>query len=312
MTSSSSPPAGFPRTVTDAAGRELRIERPPERVVAIYNYAYGLLASLGIRPVGQLVNEEMLKDPRYFANGEEIPTVGPIEPNLEKLAVLEPDLVVGGSEGIASSLQAVAPFYLPRSGRGEVPAVLYADLRRAARIFGVEERAEAAIEAFANRVAAYQAMLPPREQQPTTIIAGIASASELHLVAGPAFGRQVLDLVSRSEWGSPTGEHLIRGTLETLLALDPDVIIIGTWNPPDGYDALFAALDKHPLWQELSAVKSGRVIFIPDYTNPHPHSLIGARIMLDELVPRIYPERFPDGPLSDADVQRILGAIPDP
>ena len=138
------------------------------------------------------------------------------------------------------------------------------------------------------------------------LIAGIASTSELALVVGPSRSRQLLDLVARSEWASPTGESWVRGSLETLLAHDPDVLVIGTWDPPGGYDALFAELAEHPLWNELAAVRNDRVIFIPDYTNPTPHSLVGARVMLDELVPRIYPERFPDGPLSEAAVQRVL------
>jgi len=75
---------------------------------------------------------------------------------------------------------------------------------------------------------------------------------------------------------------------------------------PGGYQALFAKLAEHPLWNELSAVRNDRVIFIPDYTNPTPQSLVGARVMLDELVPRIYPDLFPDGPLTDEDVRRIL------
>lgn len=297
---------GFPRNVTDATGRQLLVEAPPERVVAVYNYGYGLLATLGIRPVGQLVNDEMLSDARYFANGEAIPTVGPIALDLEKLAVLEPDLIIGGTEEILAGLQTVAPVFLPGDWRGEVPEVMYDDLRRVARIFGAEARAESTISAFKDRVAAYQALLPTRDRRPSTIIAGITSASEVSLTVGPSWRRQVLDLISRSEWQSPTGGNKIYGTLETLLKLDPDVMILGTSQPPDGYDALFAALDRHPLWAELSAVRNDRVIYIPHYTNPTPHSLIGTRIMLDELVPRIYPRIFPEGPLSDADVERVL------
>ncbi len=50
--------------VTDTLGQEISLPSPPDRIVAIYNDAYGQLATLGNRSVGVLAGAEMLEDYR--------------------------------------------------------------------------------------------------------------------------------------------------------------------------------------------------------------------------------------------------------
>ena len=63
-----------PVPVVDGLGRELTFDAAPQRVIALYNGNYGLLASLGVRPVGALVNPS-LRIPLYFEDAASIPSV---------------------------------------------------------------------------------------------------------------------------------------------------------------------------------------------------------------------------------------------
>lgn len=81
---------GFPLSVRDDAGHEVRIETPPERIVALVPAATEILRALGAesRLVGRTDYD---RDPALA----HLPSVGGgLHPSLERLVSLEPDLVV--------------------------------------------------------------------------------------------------------------------------------------------------------------------------------------------------------------------------
>lgn len=107
-------PAAAEIAVTDALGRIVTVPAPPDRVVALYNDAFGQMASLGIRPVATLVNPEMAADEEhYFEDGASIPLVANMDgsPDPEIVASFAPDLVIGWSAEEAAAMEGIAPFY---------------------------------------------------------------------------------------------------------------------------------------------------------------------------------------------------------
>ena len=81
---------GFPVTVTDASGRELVFSSPPERIVSLVPSVTETLVSLGAAE--RLVGRTEYDTARVVAS---LPSVGGgLQPALETLLVLEPDLVI--------------------------------------------------------------------------------------------------------------------------------------------------------------------------------------------------------------------------
>jgi cobalamin transport system substrate-binding protein len=80
-----------PITVTDDLGRSVRIERPPERIVSLAPGLTETLFSLGLgdRVVG--VTDYCNYPPEALRK----PKIGGLNPNMEKILALKPDLVVG-------------------------------------------------------------------------------------------------------------------------------------------------------------------------------------------------------------------------
>ena len=100
------------RTVGHAMG-EAEIEGTPGRVVVLDTGELDSARSLGVTPVGAVEAVEGLGLPSYLEGTGEIENVGTIEePNLEKIAALEPDLILSSKlrhEQIYDQLSQIAP-----------------------------------------------------------------------------------------------------------------------------------------------------------------------------------------------------------
>jgi ABC-type Fe3+-hydroxamate transport system substrate-binding protein len=293
-------------TLTDSFGRTVVLPETPERIVALYNENYGHLATLGVRPVATLVNPEMQRDEAYyFEDGLSIPTVANMDgsPDPEIVASFDPDLILTYSAEEAALFEGIAPTLALESWEGaDGPADA---LRIVAQALGMEAEAEAAIAAFDARVAAYAARVPDR---PSVLkFSGDGEGSFwFGTSADPVC--PLLDRIVTCAWeDGPTGE-IYQGTLEQLLALDPDVIVLNNWSELSDEDFL-AALEADPLRQAARAVQEDRVVFLPEYSNPIFSSIAAGEKLVDTLIPAIFPEAFPTGALTEAEVAALTGEI---
>lgn len=297
-------PKGFPRTVTDGAGREVTLEKAPERLVTYYNDSFGMLATLGVMPVAQSVNPEMLTDPIYFgeagANIETIPYTG--APDLEAVVAAEPDLVFVYSEEEADALGGLAPaFVTPNPATLEE---LYDALRLYGQVLGKEADAEAAVQAFQDRLNAYAKANTPNADKTILKLSSSDGQFSVATTADPVC--QMLEVVARCPWEPRTPDEGwgYNTSAEGVLELDPDIIILNNWTD-ESDEEIFAEVSANPLWNELSAVQNESVFSTPGYSNPIASSLPAARKVLDTYMPKMFPDIFPE-PLTDAQVQEIL------
>jgi len=100
------------RVIEHAMG-ETEISGTPERVVVLDTGELDSAMTLGVKPVGSVEAVEGLGYPSYLEGTQGIENVGTIEqPNLEKIATLEPDLILSSKlrhEQIYEQLSEIAP-----------------------------------------------------------------------------------------------------------------------------------------------------------------------------------------------------------
>ncbi|GAA1596019.1 iron-siderophore ABC transporter substrate-binding protein [Kribbella hippodromi] len=106
-------PGAFPRTVKDAIG-SVQLEKKPARVVVLDSGELDDVLALGITPVGMATTAGQNGVPSYLADrAQGIKTVGGIsELNLEAIAQLKPDLILGSklrAKDLYPKLSAIAP-----------------------------------------------------------------------------------------------------------------------------------------------------------------------------------------------------------
>lgn len=293
-------PSVFPLKLIDTLGREVVLPSRPERIIALRDGAYGQLAALGVRPVGAYVYADTKSDAvNFFDDPRSIAEIaGTAGIDGEIVASLRPDLVLG-SGGDHPLLETLSPVF----DTGALRTI--ADYRDNMRLLGAilerEPAASAAIARFDRRLAAYKSLTGPPKR---IMLAGGRDTRQFLEEVGP--NSALLNELYRCRTSaSPSTVNWRQTSIEAMLEADPDIIVLANWSgrPAARYREDLA---RAPLWNELKAVKSGRVIILDDFRFPDGLSLVKAAKFLDLLMPRLEPGRVP-APLSEAQIASILG-----
>ncbi|MCG8351526.1 MAG: ABC transporter substrate-binding protein [Chloroflexales bacterium] len=301
---------GFPVTVTDAASQEVMLEAPPERILCLLPDCIQHLAVLDVLPAAAMeFDKRSAGSPTVFGErAEEIIAFawGDDGPDTEALLAFEPDFFVLVSDALewapplATVVDTVPSYYsagpYPDTTQWdindpEIRETFTADLRKFGVMLGREERANAFIERLADRIAAYTKLADP-----TAEYARVRLETDNSIFAPPCMG-----LLSDMATCVSFGDEWVQTTVEALLAADPDVIFVEA-SPDREID--LEAWNEAPLWPELSAVQNNRV-FVVTYDSFYESTPLA---LSNTMVPRLNSEAFPDGSLSDEEVQEILAS----
>ena len=293
-----------PLTVTDAAGHKITLESAPETVMCMWNGCVSDMAFVGVIPDAVTEGVESLGGhPTHFGdNFDEVMLIPQEEnlPNLEEILAIEPDLVIGNTDGYAATSPLV-PSYEQNYETATLDLFFF-DVRNYARMFGREEQTEARIARLLQRAEAY----------------GIASGREKSIYLGfPNDDKGSSWSVNGGDatcgFVQPEGQCTAdyndewqEVTVEGLLAIDPDVFIIEDHGGEYSEEprAALTYLEDNPLWQELTAVQNEQIHLIPRAIS-RPGYPLTLELWLDEVMPLAYPDLFFE-PLTDKEVQEIL------
>ena len=296
-----------PLSIVDGTGNTLTFDAPPERIVCLYTRCAELLAALEVEPVGMTVSgETFVSDPDYFAQPNEIALIdwdGDF-PNMEQIAALEPDLVLGWQE-LHAPLEGIAPVYNVADAQDSWQES-HEEILAFAKLLGREDVAEANIAAALERLEAYKSLSPAD----VSVMDMFFYENSGYYRDGNSGTCNLLKEVAVCDWADPeeSASWSVQVNDEGLLQLDPDVIVVS----PFGFEGLTEAemletLSERPLWAELKAIQNGQVYFEPEGINLDGMGTVGMVKMLDTFMPLLYPEVFPE-PLTDEQVQEIVGA----
>jgi ferric hydroxamate transport system substrate-binding protein len=269
-----------PRTITHAKG-ETMIAGTPQRVVVFSNndYIEDVLA-LGVQPVGVAEPAKMWEQlvDLPFSLSTNVTDIGTDdEPNLEAVARLEPDLIIGRLDlhgRIYEDLNRIAPTVLfQHISREGGPSRLEVQERNFMGIADALNRHDKGVEILESRQARYQELASQLQA------AGLNGSK--YILAETFFDQPEEMRVYESNF--PTGEVLeIIGLenaavppigtpfnqwgesnlgLEGIAALDDSDVHFfhGARHGERGGDALGTYYNNHPVWQNLEFVKAGHV-----------------------------------------------------
>nr|WP_055502111.1 iron-siderophore ABC transporter substrate-binding protein [Nonomuraea pusilla] len=284
-------PAASPAkiTVRDAFG-PVELPGPATRVVSLeWTYTEELLA-LGVTPVGvadkDLYNDWVTAGPRIPATAADVGTRQ--EPNLETIAALRPDLIVGNADRLAGnieSLRSVAPVVAFRwNDPAKKQLVMMKESFRS--LAGALGKDGEAAEALAGLDAATASAKEKLSAAGTTFAlaypAGGAGAATVTVFAKPSLASQILEEAGMTNaWtGTADGDGLSTVGVEALTALPADVRFL--YVSPSADDT-FVKLAGNKVWTGLPFVKAGHTYKL----DPTPWLYGGpssAEQLLDETV----------------------------
>jgi iron complex transport system substrate-binding protein len=252
--------SGGSRIVEHAMG-ETEINGIPERVVVLDTGELDSAMTLGITPVGAVEAIPGEGFPSYLEGTREIENVGTIEePNLEKIAALEPDLILSSKlrhEQIYDQLSQIAPTVFT-----ETTGVTWKEnFEVHAKALGRTGEADKVKEEYQNHLDEFQQAIgdDPPEVSVVRFLPG-----ETRIYQKESFIGTVLEDAGLPRPPSQDVEEfaILNASAELIPKMGGDVIFVTAYGPED--DTTKHKITSDPLWRKLEAVQEGRVYEVSD------------------------------------------------
>jgi iron complex transport system substrate-binding protein len=252
----------------------------PKRVTTLSAITLNNALLLGIKPIGStyfLDNHTLLID-------NEIEFLGRSQPNLEKLSLLKPDLILGWEnidKTIYPALSKIAPTVLGK-WKGPLDWIKYFDF--VAQALGKDKEAEEAWKNYYRKVQILKIALGNRyRNQKISFVHIFGSNRGIESDVNNSFAGTVLSAVGlerpmAQNIDAPYGQLSI--SEEELDKADGDVLFVSIFT--DNAQETFENIRKRPLWNQLNAVRKNRV-YLVDPLIWSGASLPAANALLDDL-----------------------------
>ncbi|GAA5172510.1 ABC transporter substrate-binding protein [Modicisalibacter zincidurans] len=272
-------------TVANAFGAT-RIPATPQRIVTLYQGATDSAVALGITPVG--VVDSWLEKPMYrYLRGalDGVEHVGlETQPNLEKVAWLDPDLIVATRfrhERVRPLLEKIAPTVATGSVFN-----FKATLRLIAEATGREARGRELLRAWDARVADFRRRIKDKLGDAWPQKAAVVRfKSDYVRIYSTGFAGSILDELGFEQPDTllDQGWGMTLTSEENIPVLNADVIFV-LLEPNDPAIARnYRHWTSHPLWQRLDAVRNERVYEVDAVNWLMGGGILAANAMLDDL-----------------------------
>jgi iron complex transport system substrate-binding protein len=275
-------PAGA-REITHAMG-VTDVPDAPKRVVVLTNEGTEALLAVGITPVGAV--RSFLGDPWYPHLGNALDGVEVVGAesavNLEVIAALEPDLIVGNKqrqEKIYDQLSAIAPTVLSERLRGDwrINLELYSDAA------GKGAEGKAALAAFDARVAKLAATLGSRTSDQISLVRFMPNLTRIYY--NDTFAGGILKQLGfkrpaaqdKPDFADDVGK-------ERISEFEGDRLFYFVYETGNGdADKQAATWTAEPLWQNLAVVKAGKVEKVDDAVWNTAGGIIAANLLVSDI-----------------------------
>jgi iron complex transport system substrate-binding protein len=271
-------------TVEHAMGTT-EIKGTPERVVILTNEGTEALLALGVKPVGAV--QSWTGDPWYDHIKDQMEGVKDVgtesEPNLEAIAALKPDLIIGNKlrqEQIYEQLNTIAPTVFAETLKGDWKEnfMLYA------KAVNKEEKGQEVMNAYNNRIEELKEKLGDKLNMKVSIVRFLAG--DVRIYHKDSFSGVILDQLgfARPE-SQDVNDFAEKGvTKERIPAMDGDILFYFTYETGDG-EALKVEEDwiNDPLFQNLNVAKQGKVYKVSDTIWNTAGGVLAANLMLDDI-----------------------------
>ncbi|MBB6634940.1 ABC transporter substrate-binding protein [Cohnella thailandensis] len=262
--------------IVDSAERKVALEGPPERIVALGNGEVDIVYALGGEVVGRPEDNDGLLDSEEV---REVPVVGSVHTvDLEKIAVLRPDVVLGN---YPINVNDEAPLSTIGAKLVLTQANSIDDIKSQIRLFGKllgkEDKAAELVSGIDRELSAFQARTSEKRVlivygAPGTYLAALPNSLAGNLLE-TAGGHNVASEFPRLQ-NYPQYAQL---NTERVVETNPDLILIMTHaNAEEVEKGFIREMESNPAWNTISAVKEGRIRVLPSElfgTNP------GTRVM---------------------------------
>jgi iron complex transport system substrate-binding protein len=271
------------RQVKDETGRLVRIPQPVRRIVSLAPSVTETLFALGLGD--RIVGDTDFCD--YPPEARQKRRIGgPVDPNIEVIAALHPDLVVASrSINRLASVHSLEQLGIPVYGTDprSVDQVL-TSTQRLGDLLGAGDAGRSLLANLRERLSQIDrrlAGLPPETVMMVVWLDPLISVGRntfLEDALRRAGAHSVID--TQQSWPNINLEEVIR--------LQPKYLIFSS-DDPQQVQRQLAELQDRPAWRQLDAVRNRRFIVVSEaISHPSPRLIDG----IEQLAAALYPFRF--------------------
>jgi len=285
---SPTPPAM--REVVDEAGRTVRVPLLPSRIVSLAPSLTETLYALGVQD--RLVGNTDYCD--YPPDAQKKKKVGGIvNPNLEEIAALHPDLVLVTKEiNRLETVRALDALGIPAyaTHARNVDDIL-STTQKLADLLGVPEAGKSLTADLQARLSVLRSKLEPL---PPSRVLFIVWTRPLISVGKNTF---IADALRKADATSivDASQDWPQMNLEEVVRLQPDYLVFAASHSESAAHE-FDALSLLPGWQLLDAVRNRRFAVISEAVNRPAPRIVSA---IEDLARQLHPTAFPDSPAQE-------------
>ena len=279
-------PASAAIKLTDGLGRTVVLDKTAQRIVSLAPSITEDLFAVGAG--NQVVGRDAYSD--YPREAKAATDIGPTNEalNTELIVSLKPDLIIAAGINTAEQVKALEAlglivYYMSNPVTLEE---MYANLKMIAQLTGHEADAATLIDSLKVRVAAIDQKIAPLSSRISVFYEIDGTDPAKPYTAGK--GTFITTLIERAGGSSIAAniDGYPQLSLEQVVAADPAFIILGD----SAFGVTPASTAARPGWQNLSAVKSGKVVPFDDnlLSRPGPRLVDGLEALAKLLRPGLF------------------------
>ncbi|WP_427109374.1 ABC transporter substrate-binding protein [Lysinibacillus xylanilyticus] len=276
--------ATFPMKITDATGKDITLEAPPEKIVSLIPSNTEILFGLGLNDeiVGVTDNDD------YPAEATKKDKVGGMDYNIEKIIALSPDIVFAHASGMGNSKGAIEQ--LEAAG---VKVFVVADAKNFNETYTTIEQlgqATGKLEEAKKIVANMKAKVKEIETkldgvEPKKVFVESSDEPQIYTTGKGTFMNEMLEMIHAENVAADVNDWY-QIDAEQIITKNPDVIVVA-------YNYVPGILKKIPQragFETITAVKNKAIVQVDENIT----SRQGPRLAdgLEELAKAVYPEAF--------------------
>jgi cobalamin transport system substrate-binding protein len=283
----SSAPPPVMRDVVDEFGRTIRVPQVPVRIVSLAPSLTETLYALGVQD--RLVGDTDYCD--YPPDAQKKRKVGgPINPNLEEIAALHPDLVLVTKEiNRLDTVRALDTLGIPAyaTDARDVDEIL-STTQKLADLLGVPENGKLLTADLQARLASLHTRL---EAVPPSRVLFIVWTEPLISVGKNTF---IADALRKADAASivESTQDWPQMSLEEVVRLRPEYLVFAESHSDTGTRE-FEELSNRPGWNILDAVRNHHFAVISDAVNRPAPRIVSA---IEDLARQLHPAAFQESP----------------
>lgn len=270
----------YPLTVKDSRGKEVVIEKEPERIISVAPNITELVYALG--KGDKLVGRTDYCN--YPTEAKSVQSIGSLtDPNIEKIIELKPDVVIASThfkDDVAKKLEALGIKIVVLYNANDFNGV-YGAINSLGQIVNAQDKAKNIVSTMQKKIEEVKGKVEGKKMPKVYFVVGFGKNGD-YTATGDTFMGQIIQIAGGTNIAKDaTGWKY---SLEKIIENDPEYIILSK-----NYDmkAQFIATAGY---KELSAVKNNKVIEVDDdlLNRQGPRLAEG----VEELAKILHPDLF--------------------